>query len=185
MEAHGEEIDQHEAEPEAGDGLAEHGRAHAEVVEEGAPACRGEDADGNGEDEGEKEGHPPELQGGGQPLQHEAEGVTPIAERFAEVAAHRLRHEARVLHGEGIVEAQALPRLVDVLGLDVHGEEQEHGIPGQPHEEEHHGEGQEHHERGLAETGEEVAAHPDECTRTVRGHAEEGRIDRRPHMMVI
>jgi hypothetical protein len=90
VEAHGEEIDQHEAEPEAGDGLAEHGRSHAEVVEEGAPAGGGEDADRDGHEKREEQGHPPELQGGGQPLQHEAEGIAPIAERFAEVAARRL-----------------------------------------------------------------------------------------------
>ena len=64
-----------------------------------------------------------------------------------------------VLHGQGIVEAQALAELVEVLRLDVHGQEEKHGVAAEPHEEEDGGQREENDEEGLAEAREEVRAH--------------------------
>ena len=54
--------------------------------------------------------------------------VAPVAERLAEISSHGARNEARVLDGQGIVEAETLAELVDVLGLDVHRQEQQHRV---------------------------------------------------------
>ena len=151
VEPDGKEVDQHEAEPEAGDGLSEHGPAHPEIVDEGAPMRGREDADGNGDGEGEEERGQSQLEGSGEPLQDETHGVAPVAQRLAEIAAGRAREKAAVLHGQRIVEAEALAKLVDVLGLDIHGQEEKDGIAGQPYQEEDGGEGEEDHERGLGE----------------------------------
>jgi hypothetical protein len=129
------------------------------VVDGGVAAHGGEHAERHRHHEREDKGGAREEQRGGQALEHEAEGRAPVAQRLAEVPAHGAAHEARVLDGEGIVEAQALPEFVGVLGLDVHRHEEEHGIAAEAHHAEDRGERQEDHERRLHETGEEVAPH--------------------------
>jgi hypothetical protein len=100
-----------------------------------------------------------EEQRGREPRQHQAHRVLPVAERLAEIAAGRAHDEARVLHGQGIVEAQALAELVHVLGLDVHRHEKQHGIAGQAAHREDRGEREEQDERRLAEAGHDVGPH--------------------------
>src|SRR6266851_6526199 len=85
--------------------------------------------------------------------------TAPVAQRLAEIASDGAREEAAVLHGQRIVEAEALAEFVDVLGLDVHGKKEQHGIAAQPHQEEDGGEREEDHERGLGEPRDEIRAH--------------------------
>src|SRR4029077_8468287 len=85
--------------------------------------------------------------------------VPAVAERLAEVAAQCAADEARVLHRQGIVEAQTLTGLVHVLGLNVHGHEEQDGIAGEAHHEEDRREGQKNYERRLGETGDDVGPH--------------------------
>ena len=75
-----EEQDQHDAEPEIGQGLAEHGQDGARDVVARASAHRGDDADGHAEDHGEKHGHEGELHGGGEALQDHLQGRRPVLE---------------------------------------------------------------------------------------------------------
>ncbi len=158
-EAHREEVDQHQPEPEARDGLAQHGAGHADVVPERAAAHRGEHPGGDGEAGRQEERGARERERGGQALEDEAEGVLLVAQRFAEIPERGAPDEPAVLDDQGIVEAEALAELVDVLCLDVHGQEEDDGVPAQAHEEEDRGQGEEDHERRLTETGQEVRAH--------------------------
>jgi len=64
-----------------------------------------------------------------------------------------------MVHEQRIVEPQPLAVLVHVLGLDVHRQEQQHGVAAQTHRAEHRGERQQHDERGLRQPGGHVAAH--------------------------
>ena len=146
---HGEEVDQHEAEPEARRGLAERHQHGARMVHRAVAAHRGGDAERHREGERQQHGRPRQQQRGRQSLEHEAERVTPVAQRLSEVAAHGAPHEACVLHEERIVEAQALAVLVDVLGLDVHRHEEQHRVAGQAHHPEHGREREEDDEHGL------------------------------------
>src|SRR4029453_6493515 len=102
----------------------------------------------DGDAEGEEQRDAAQAEGGGQALEDETEGILLVAERLAEIPADRAGHEARVLHGEGIVEAGALTELVEVLRLDVHGQEEEHGTAAEPSEEEDGGEREEDDEEG-------------------------------------
>ena len=66
-----------------------------------------------------------QLEGGGQPLEHEVHGGLPVAQRLAEIPAHRALEEAQVLHGHRVVEAHRLAEARDVLGGRVGGQQEQ------------------------------------------------------------
>ena len=76
-EGHPEEQDEHDAEPEVRQRLAEHGEDGARHVVPRAPPYRGADAEGDAGRDGDEHGRHRELNGGGQPLQHHAGGRAP------------------------------------------------------------------------------------------------------------
>ena len=132
-------------EVEAGDGLAEHGRAHPDVVKERAATHGGDHADGDGEAERQEQGGGGERERGRKPLEHQPEGIALVAQRLAEVPPRRARHEAGVLNGQRVIEAEPLAEFIHVLRLDIHGEEEQDRISSQTHQEEDGGEREEHH----------------------------------------
>ena len=118
-QAHGEEVDEVEAQPEAGDADAEQRDQHEPAVPGGAPVgCRdraGRHADG---DRDQQRGE----------HQHER-GLRPLPERLAhgaveevglaEIAAEDAGVEADELLVDGPVEAEALSRRLDLRGRGV------------------------------------------------------------------
>ncbi len=126
VEPHREDQDQHDAEPEGRHGLAEQRHHRRDVVDRRVAPHRRDDAGGNGQAQRDEQPRAGQLEGGGQPLEHEVHGGLAVAQRLAEVAAHRALEEAQVLDRDRIVEAHRLAELRDVLGGRV-GRQQERG----------------------------------------------------------
>ena len=149
VELHGEDQDQHDAQPEGGHRLAEERHHGGDVVGGGVAADGGDDARGNGEAEGDGQARPGQLEGGGHALDHQVEGGLAVTDRLAEVAAQGAGEEAPVLDDEGIVEAHRLAKAPDVLGGRLRGQEDHGGIAGEIQDEEHHEGDAEQDEEGL------------------------------------
>jgi hypothetical protein len=77
---------------------------------------RGDDAGGNGQRQRDEEPGSGQLEGGGQPLEHEVHGRLSVPQRLSEIPADGALHEAQVLHGHRVVEAHRLAEAGDIIG---------------------------------------------------------------------
>ena len=157
---HPEEQDEHDAEPEVRQRLAEHGERHARDVVARAAAHRGEDAEGDADGHGDEHGHERELDGRGQALEHDGEGGGAVLEGLAEVAAHHAPEKEAVLHDERLAQPE-----LTVEGLDgglggALGQEHPRGVAGEDAEDHEDEDGHaEQRQRRLGEPPEDVDLH--------------------------
>ncbi len=129
LEPYREDDDEHDAEPEERHGLARHGDHRAEGVHERVAAERGEDAQGDGDEQSHSEACEGEVDGGGHALDHESEGGGVGVPGAAEVALHGPACELPVLDVERPVEAQQLTVALELLLARVLGRRSGTGSP--------------------------------------------------------
>src|SRR5439155_19296858 len=122
----------------------------------------------DGQTESEQEPGAGQLEGGGQPLEHEPHGRFAVTQRIPEVAPQRALEEAQVLHGHGIVEPHGLAELGEVFGGGVGRQQQERRVARQMEDEEDDGRDAEEHQTRLPAAAQQVRLH------TVLGHSAGG-----------
>ena len=106
---HGEDQLQHHGGPEGRQGVGADAKQAPRQIK--APLGAGDAAEAHRQPQhgGDGQGHHPQLQAGGQALGNDAAHRLLVAEGQAQVAVQQLAHEAHVLLGQGLVEAQLLP----------------------------------------------------------------------------
>ena len=142
LEPHREDDDEHDAEPEERHRLARHRDHRAQVVHQRVPLERGQDAQGQGDQERHAQAGEGEVERRRHALDHELEGGSVGVPGLAEVALHRAARELPVLHVDRLVEPEQLVvarvlLLARVLGQeqgdrvadDVQDREGQHGDP--------------------------------------------------------
>ena len=97
--------DQHQAEPELGQGDADEGPGGQEIVEFRILLDRGDDPDWNRDQQRKDVGRPHQQRGVGKPLGDQADGALVAEIGKAEVEVKQVAHVGEVLHEEGLVEA--------------------------------------------------------------------------------
>ena len=159
-EIDGEDDDQHEPQPEHGHRLAQERERHRPVIPEREPLDGGDDADRHPDEEREDERAGGEQERRGQPLQDHLERGPLGADRSAEVPGDRVPEKARVLHDEGLVEAERRTQVADLLGRGLFAEHHRRRIPGREMEQREHHDGDEPQERDrLQRSPDEGAQH--------------------------
>ena len=122
------------------------GGAHRGDVEPGAARQRGHQAQRDADDDGDQHGGHRELGGVPDVLADLGGDWTAAADRGAEIAAGRARHETPVLLEDRLVEVELGAHLGDLVGRgDELGEHHLHRVAG--HEEQHAEDGQRHAEQ--------------------------------------
>ncbi len=158
-EPHSEHHDEKKAKPVDGHCLPDEDTHRAEGVENGVATERGQDAGGDGHQEGEAEAGRCELKGRRQCLGDEGEGGDLVLEREPEVAADSAGEESCVLHPQRIVEAQQGPQLPHVLFSRLERQEEPRRIPGQVEKSEHDHGDTEQNEEALQQATKDVDEH--------------------------
>ncbi len=158
----------HDAEPEGGHRLTQERHDGGHVVHGRVAAHRRDDAGRDGQTESEQEPGAGQLEGGGQPLEHESHGRFAVTQRVPEVAPERALEEAQVLHGHGIVEPHGLAELGEVFGGGVGRQQQERRVARQMEDEEDDDRDTEEHQTRLPAAAQQVRLH------TVLGHSAGG-----------
>jgi len=140
-------------------GMACQGNDRRDVVDGAIALDGGQDAGRDGQAQRQEQARPRELEGCGQPLEHERHGGLPMAQGLAEVSAQRSLQEAQVLDGHGIVEAHGLAEAGDVLGGRIGREEERGRIAREMQDEKDHDGDAEENENGLPQAPQQVGLH--------------------------
>src|SRR5262249_30353125 len=156
---HGEDQDQHDAEPEGRKRLPQERDDRRDVVHRRiASDCR-DDARGNRESERDHQRRPGQLERGRHPLHDQTERRFTVTDGLAEVALESAAQKAAVLYEERIVEAHRLPEALDVFSARVRREQHGRRIPGQMQDEEDDERDTEQDDERLGEPTDEVRGH--------------------------
>jgi SWI/SNF-related matrix-associated actin-dependent regulator 1 of chromatin subfamily A len=129
-DAQREAEDQHDAEPEIGDGHAEQAHGQRRAVGEAAPARAAQHAERDAEQRGAQRGEQRELERDGEAVEDHATDRLVLAEVDAEVAAHGAGQPADVLRGQRLVEVEGLAQRADALRRGLVAQHGHGGVAG-------------------------------------------------------
>jgi hypothetical protein len=146
-----QEQDEENAQEEGGGGLADEGEPHGHMVEDRVALHGRQEPDGHGHDGREEESGQPQLEGGPEIAAHHREGGLSEVERPAEVEPEGIAEENRVLDGNRTIEAELTAHPVHLADGRVGGQEEGHGIAGEPHHDEDHGGNEPESDQGAEE----------------------------------
>src|SRR5262249_48397683 len=112
-ERHPEQEDQHDAEPEARQRLAEHGEERAEVVVAGASPDSGDDADSHAGNDRQDHGAQRELDGCREPLPYDGQSRRAVLEGLTKITSENASQEDPILDVERLLQPQLTVQFVD------------------------------------------------------------------------
>src|SRR2546426_2857446 len=127
-EPHGEDDDEHDAEPEDRQRLSADGERGTEVVDERVALEGGQDAERQRDEQGHDEAGQRQIDRRGHALEDQAERRRVGVPRCAEVPLDGVARELPVLEPDRLVEPQELPVALELRVAGVLGQEEEHGV---------------------------------------------------------
>jgi hypothetical protein len=154
MELNGDHEDQHDAEPEAGHGLAEQRRGHDQLVGEPVAMGGAEDAGRHGDDHRQDERGNRQLQCRGKALHHELERRLLLVQRHAEISAGEQNEEPDVLGRQRRVQPEVAPHRFHLGRWRVPWQQHRHRVAGHAdHEKDHRRDPEQDHRRANQPPG--------------------------------
>ena len=127
--------DQHDAEPEIGNGNAEQADGQRRAIGEAAAPGAAEQAERDADQRGAQRGEQRQLDGDGEAVEDHAADRLVLAEVEAEIAAQRAGQPAQVLGGQRLVQMEGFAQRADALGRGLVAEDGDGRVAGhQAHE---------------------------------------------------
>jgi hypothetical protein len=158
---HGEDLHQHQTEPEAGNARPEHRKTGEDLVDRTATVHGGHEAARHTDRGGDRDRHQREQGGGLGPLPQRLQDRPLQEDRLAQVAVRELAQPQHELHRQRPVQAVQRLHPCNVFGAGLVAEQHRDRIAGRgacQHEHQHGHDG--HHHEHAAKTGEQVPRHP-------------------------
>ena len=109
-----------DTEEELGDGLTQNRKNTPQIVHNAVLPDGGDDADADTQHRGEDQRGQRQFKGSGKPGGEQRRDRTAVHDTVPQIAGEDITDPAEIAHDKGIVEPQAFPQKLDIIGVGGH-----------------------------------------------------------------